>query len=240
MKSGMFCWFAPFTTPLDTMRILMCCMFSFGLLAYALGDCRKDCLSCHRHLHGRQDDFSLLICVMECEGKLSSRATWGLCSKATSGRKASLPLGFESWEEEASPALELWDGNLRRGKKSLRRFGDLTRVVDLSKAEEGNQVSKARGLIRQPEAEEDTSHGSPDLLGDFLGGSPFGYGEQRADPGVQELQKRFGGFIGVRKSARKWHNQKRFSEFLKQYLGMSPRSVDYEGMVDDLKEQNEI
>lgn len=177
---------------------------------------------------------------MECEGKLLSRATWGLCSQATS-LKASLPLGFESLEEDANPPLELWDGNLRRGKGALRRFGDLTRVVDLSKAEEAKQASKTRGLVRQPKAKEGTSDESQDLLGDFLGGGggPFGYG-QLADPGVQELQKRFGGFIGVRKSARKWHNQKRFSEFLKQYLGMSPRSVEYDSMADDLKEQNEI
>ncbi|XP_063247869.1 prepronociceptin isoform X2 [Prinia subflava] len=47
-------------------------------------------------------------------------------------------------------------------------------------------------------------------------------GEGRAAKGVQ---KRYGGFIGVRKSARKWNNQKRFSEFLKQYLGMAPRST---------------
>ncbi|KAM7062060.1 LOW QUALITY PROTEIN: prepronociceptin [Acridotheres tristis] len=46
--------------------------------------------------------------------------------------------------------------------------------------------------------------------------------EGRAAKGVQ---KRYGGFIGVRKSARKWNNQKRFSEFLKQYLGMAPRST---------------
>ncbi|XP_057244845.1 prepronociceptin, partial [Malurus melanocephalus] len=41
------------------------------------------------------------------------------------------------------------------------------------------------------------------------------------------VQKRYGGFIGVRKSARKWNNQKRFSEFLRQYLGMAPRSSEY-------------
>ncbi|XP_072188402.1 prepronociceptin isoform X2 [Excalfactoria chinensis] len=44
-------------------------------------------------------------------------------------------------------------------------------------------------------------------------------------PAARGVQKRYGGFIGVRKSARKWNNQKRFSEFLKQYLGMSPRST---------------
>nr|XP_054485665.1 prepronociceptin [Agelaius phoeniceus] len=46
-----------------------------------------------------------------------------------------------------------------------------------------------------------------------------------ADRAAKGVQKRYGGFIGVRKSARKWNNQKRFSEFLKQYLGMAPRST---------------
>uniref|UniRef100_A0A8B9YZA6 PNOC protein n=1 Tax=Buteo japonicus TaxID=224669 RepID=A0A8B9YZA6_9AVES len=53
------------------------------------------------------------------------------------------------------------------------------------------------------------------------------------------VQKRYGGFIGVRKSARKWNNQKRFSEFLKQYLGMSPRSSEYD-IAGGISEHNEI
>ncbi|NWV36165.1 PNOC protein, partial [Grantiella picta] len=47
------------------------------------------------------------------------------------------------------------------------------------------------------------------------------------EPWAKGVQKRYGGFIGVRKSARKWNNQKRFSEFLRQYLGMAPRSSEY-------------
>lgn len=193
--------------------------------------------------------FSLQICVMECEGKLFSSATWGFCSKATA--KASLPLGLDSLEEAANQPLEMWDGSLLRGRGNLKHLGDLTRMVDLSKAEDKKQVSKVSSLIRQPEAEEGASDGSqaplgdlqdqleiPKRLGGFLSG-PFGY-EQMAEPAVQELQKRYGGFIGVRKAARKWRNQKRFSEFLKQYLAMSPRSVEYDGFDDDLKEQNEI
>lgn len=185
---------------------------------------------------------------MECEGKLFSSAIWGLCHKAISG-KGSLSLDHSSLEEMKWP-LEMWDGSLKGGRSNLKHHGDLTRMVDLSNGED-KQLSKLSDLIRQRKAEDDTSDGSqtppgdlPDQLkipkraGDFLSG-PFNYG-QMEEPDVQELQKRFGGFIGVRKSARKWHNQKRFSEFLKQYLGMSPRSVDYDGLADDLKEQNEI
>uniref|UniRef100_A0A8D0C0R2 Prepronociceptin n=1 Tax=Salvator merianae TaxID=96440 RepID=A0A8D0C0R2_SALMN len=229
------------------MRTLVRSILSFCLLAYVLSDCRRDCLACHRHLYSHQDDFSLLICVMECEGKLLSRATWGLCSRATNG-KASLPLGLG---EEAGQPAEMWAAGPAGGRGHLKRLGDMNRMVERSKAEDEKPASQTRGLIHQPEAEEGTSDGGQAPLRDFqdpfvvpngIGGflnDPFSY-SQVAEPGVQELQKRFGGFIGVRKSARKWHNQKRFSEFLKQYLGMSPRSVEYDGLADDLKEQNEI
>lgn len=37
---------------------------------------------------------------------------------------------------------------------------------------------------------------------------------------MRPLKKRYGGFIGVRKSARKWNSQKRVNQLLRQYLGM--------------------
>ncbi|XP_062979848.1 prepronociceptin [Elgaria multicarinata webbii] len=232
------------------MRTLLGSFLSFCLLACVFSDCRKDCLNCHRHLYNHQNDFSLLICVMECEGKLFSSATWGLCHQVTSGM-ASWSLGLDSLEDDPKRPLEIWDGGLVGGRGHRKRLGDLTRVVDLNKADGEKRVSKLGGLVRPSEAEGGTSDGSqgplgglpgrleiPKRMGDFLS-APFSYG-QLAEPEVQELQKRFGGFIGVRKSARKWHNQKRFSEFLKQYLGMSPRSVEYDDSADDGKEQNEI
>ncbi|XP_037669315.1 prepronociceptin isoform X2 [Choloepus didactylus] len=55
---------------------------------------------------------------------------------------------------------------------------------------------------------------------------------EETEPGMDEageteqkqLQKRFGGFTGARKSARKLANQKRFSEFMRQYLVLSLQS----------------
>lgn len=44
------------------------------------------------------------------------------------------------------------------------------------------------------------------------------------DAEQKQLQKRFGGFTGARKSARKLASQKRFSEFMRQYLVLSLRS----------------
>uniref|UniRef100_A0A8D2ILB7 Prepronociceptin n=1 Tax=Varanus komodoensis TaxID=61221 RepID=A0A8D2ILB7_VARKO len=189
----------------------------------------------------------LQICVMECEGRLPSSATWDLCSKMPS-RKVSLRPGLDHAEDGSEWPLEKWDGGLLGGGGGLKPLGDLARAVDLSQADDEKQGSKLSGLLRQPEAEGDGGHGGrvppgalqghrevPRRMSDFLSG-PFSYG-QLAEPGVQELQKRFGGFIGVRKSARKWHNQKRFSEFLKQYLGMAPRSVEYDDFPDDAKEK---
>uniref|UniRef100_A0A8C2MYV7 Prepronociceptin n=2 Tax=Cricetulus griseus TaxID=10029 RepID=A0A8C2MYV7_CRIGR len=50
-------------------------------------------------------------------------------------------------------------------------------------------------------------------------------GADEADEAEQkQLQKRFGGFTGARKSARKLANQKRFSEFMRQYLVLSMQS----------------
>ncbi|XP_029057781.1 prepronociceptin isoform X1 [Monodon monoceros] len=56
--------------------------------------------------------------------------------------------------------------------------------------------------------------------------------QKGTEPGMEEvgameqrqLQKRFGGFTGARKSARKLANQKRFSEFMRQYLVLSMQS----------------
>jgi hypothetical protein len=56
--------------------------------------------------------------------------------------------------------------------------------------------------------------------------------QEDAEPGTdgageleqKQLQKRFGGFTGARKSARKLANQKRFSEFMRQYLVLSMQS----------------
>ncbi|XP_032071979.1 prepronociceptin-like [Thamnophis elegans] len=201
----------------DIMRMLLWGILSFCLLVYAHNDCRKDCRNCHRHLYNHQDDISLLICVMECQGKLFPSATWGLCNKAIS-RKRSLSLDHSSLEEMKWP-LEMWNGSLKGARNNLKHHSDLTRMLDLSDGED-KQVSKLSGLIHQPKAEDVTSDGSqtslgdlqdqlkiPKRVGDFLRG-PFNYGEME-EPKVRALQKRFGGFIGVRKYTRKWHNQKK-------------------------------
>lgn len=58
---------------------------------------------------------------------------------------------------------------------------------------------------------------------------------------MRPLQKRYGGFIGVRKSARKWNSQKRVNQLLRQYLGMrSSRSGRFNGPMSRVWRQNKL
>lgn len=74
---------------------------------------------------------------------------------------------------------------------------------------------------RQLEEDEDDTAEAVTLskrFGGFQRGR-HGYRKLIGSP-TRPLQKRYGGFIGVRKSARKWNNQKRVNQLLRQYLGM--------------------
>ncbi|NXI41123.1 PNOC protein, partial [Galbula dea] len=93
-----------------------------------------------------------------------------------------------------------------------------------------------RPLEVSREGEEEGLEAAPEDISRRLGAFPRG---SWPAPTAKGVQKRYGGFIGVRKSARKWNNQKRFSEFLKQYLGMSPRSSEYH-LAGGIGEHNEI
>ncbi|MBN3296444.1 PNOC protein, partial [Amia calva] len=196
------------------------------------------------------------ICILECEGKVPTAATWEICHKAAG--KSSYPVGggaLKRGVEVAQLPLDLEDGGLLY-TGALKRFTDVTQAFDVDKVEGEKRVSKIREAYRtEGESEEGplepeslpgdeyavpAPEGSIDLskrFGGFLKGK-YGY-RKLMEPG-RSLQKRYGGFIGVRKSARKWNNQKRFSEFLKQYLGMSTRSSEYNSLSADITEQNEI
>ncbi|XP_068864772.1 prepronociceptin [Aphelocoma coerulescens] len=182
------------------MRAVLWDLLLLCLFARARGDCRGDCLHCDRQLY--RDSFDVLICILECEGEAVPRATWELCAAA--GRAAPRPrdLAAEPWPG-AAPALPAGPADPLQVTELLRRRG-----ADTDEA--------APGTFPQP-PEEDISR--------RLGRFPPGTGGWHPAPAAKGVQKRYGGFIGVRKSARKWNNQKRFSEFLKQYLGMAPRST---------------
>lgn len=88
----------------------------------------------------------------------------------------------------------------------------------------------------------ETERGDPQLsvfkrFGGFIKGR---HGYRKLTSSGRSYQKRYGGFTGIRKSARKWNNQKRFSKFLKQYLGMTTRASEFNGMSGDPTLKNEV
>ncbi|KAM9616081.1 prepronociceptin isoform 1-T1 [Morphnus guianensis] len=144
------------------------------------------------------------VCILECEGEAVPRATWELCA-AAAGRAAPRPRDLQDasdpWHGAAAPAVPV----------SPLQVSELLR----HREDEDEGVEPAPDAFPQP----------PEDISRQLGGFPRGTRGSWPAPTARGVQKRYGGFIGVRKSARKWNNQKRFSEFLKQYLGMSPRST---------------
>ncbi|XP_074541598.1 prepronociceptin b [Halichoeres trimaculatus] len=107
---------------------------------------------------------------------------------------------LESSEEgEDLPGLDL---SLVEEKRKLRAEGD--RGSDSPLEANGDIDPEAVTLSKRFGGFQRGRHGYRKLIG-----SP-----------MRPLQKRYGGFIGVRKSARKWNNQKRVNQLLRQYLGM--------------------
>ncbi|NXL68821.1 PNOC protein, partial [Chordeiles acutipennis] len=184
------------------MRAVIWDLLLLCLFARVRGDCRGDCLHCDRQLY--RDSFDVLICILECEGEAVPRATWELCAAAAAaaagGRAAPRP-------RELQDTGDPWHEAATNPLQMLRR-----------RESEDEGVEETPVAFQQPP--EDIARGDVGL--------PRGPRGWWLAPAAKGVQKRYGGFIGVRKSARKWNNQKRFSEFLKQYLGMSPRSSEYD------------
>ncbi|KAG7508496.1 proenkephalin-A-like [Solea senegalensis] len=101
--------------------------------------------------------------------------------------------------------------------------GDDLQGLDLSLVDEGMKLREERNVESDSHLEEDEDDSSEAVIlskrfGGFQRGR-HGYRKLISSP-IRPLQKRYGGFIGVRKSARKWNSQKRVNQLLRQYLGM--------------------
>nr|XP_020479163.1 prepronociceptin-like [Monopterus albus]XP_020479164.1 prepronociceptin-like [Monopterus albus] len=225
-------------------------------------DCQADCLSCSNFLP-KQLNFNIMVCIIGCEGDLSTAFSWDFCHKALSVPVSSLGGTMQKRPEEEVEALfpeveEKVEGGLLV-PIALQRFDHVTRALRVDERDQngkGSQLSTAynsqdalplecEGDAGQEEGDADiAARGQDDVslsvskrFGGFVKGR-HGY-KKLMSPG-RSYQKRYGGFIGIRKSARKWNNQKRFSEFLKQYLGMSTRATEFNSVSEDLTQQNEV
>ncbi|KAJ8341832.1 hypothetical protein SKAU_G00341230 [Synaphobranchus kaupii] len=240
-------------TPLWTLLLLLC------LCVPGRCDCQRDCLACGQSLP-KEQAFSMLACLVECEGGTAPTSTWELCRRVIDQAQfSSLPRGgsmLKRDEEELAALLPTNQGNSRLlYSGALQHFSQVARALGLDELDREVRTaqlstgyhSQQHGSEEEEREEEEDGAGEGQREGAALnlnkrfGGflkSKHGY-RKLMDPG-RSLHKRYGGFIGVRKSARKWNNQKRFSEFLKQYLGMSTRSSEFDSVSADITEQNEV
>ncbi|XP_069546423.1 prepronociceptin isoform X2 [Brachyistius frenatus] len=228
-------------------------------------DCQTDCLSCSNILP-KQLSFNPMVCLIECEGKVSPSFTWDFCRNALSSPISSLGAPVRKRSQEEVEALfpeeeeQQMDGGLLL-PMALQRFDHVTRALGMDERDlrgKGGTLGTAYNSQNAPPLEDEyedeagqeagdadvAARGKSDAglsvskrFGGFIKGR-HGYRKLMA-PG-RSYQKRYGGFIGIRKSARKWNNQKRFSEFLKQYLGMSARATEFNSVSEDLTQQNEV
>lgn len=200
----------------------------------------------------------LQVCLLECEGHVSSSLTWEVCKRAVKlPHQPMFPEGGallkRTGEELALTSLDLNSDSELLQSAAAERFqeGDRDETpleqrsvqYDSSLLETSEEEGEGEGLqglnlglvdeemkLReernaesdsQLETDEDEASEAVTLskrFGGFQRGR-HGYRKLIGSP-VRPLQKRYGGFIGVRKSARKWNSQKRVNQLLRQYLGM--------------------
>uniref|UniRef100_A0A4W6CIA8 Prepronociceptin b n=1 Tax=Lates calcarifer TaxID=8187 RepID=A0A4W6CIA8_LATCA len=206
--------------PLWCLVVLLACLFAPGR-----SDCQGECVACGLLLQQQQQlqqAFNTMVCLLECEGHVSSSLTWEVCKRAVKlSHHPMFPEGgalFKRTGEE----LELTSLDLNSDSELLQSTDETPleqRSVQydsslLESSEEGGEGLQLEG------AEDDSSEAIAlsKRFGGFQRGR-HGYRKLIGSP-VRPLQKRYGGFIGVRKSARKWNSQKRVNQLLRQYLGM--------------------
>ncbi|XP_029001236.1 prepronociceptin [Betta splendens] len=222
-------------------------------------DCQADCVSCSNILPTHLS-FKPLVCLIECEANAAPASSWDSCRRALLLPLSSLSGALQRRSQEEVEALFPEEETQVEG--GLLLPVDLPRFVHANQAlgmdqrgVTGNQLNAAyksedaislEDEYEEEEAEQGDGHSDSaagpqaDLglsiskrFGGFVKGR---HGYRKLLSPVRAFQKRYGGFTGIRKSARKWNNQKRFSEFLKQYLGMSTRAAELDGVAGDLSQ----
>lgn len=197
----------------------------------------------------------LQVCLLECEGHVSSSLTWEVCKHAIKvSHLPTIPEGGPLFKRTGE-ALEMTSldlnsdsellqaaatENFQQGDQDETSFerrsvqydssllessedGEGLQGLALSLADEERKPREERNMESDSQLEKDEDDSSEAVtlskrFGGFQRGR-HGYRKLIGSP-MRPLQKRYGGFIGVRKSARKWNSQKRVNQLLRQYLGM--------------------
>ncbi|XP_006793006.1 prepronociceptin b [Neolamprologus brichardi] len=238
--------------PLWCLVVLLACLFSPGC-----SDCQGQCVACGLLLQQQQleQTFNTMVCLLECEGRISSSLTWDVCKRAVklslhptlSGGGAlfkrtgeeleltSVDLNSDSELVQSTAAEHFQEGGRDETPFEQRSVqydssllgsseeGEGLQSLDLSLTDEEQQPREERNVESDGQLEADEGESSEGVaLSKRFGGFQRGRHAYRKLLGssMRPLQKRYGGFIGVRKSARKWNSQKRVNQLLRQYLGM--------------------
>jgi len=182
----------------------------------------------------------LQVCLLECEGHVSSSLTWEVCRRAVSrhptlsegaalfkrtGEELQLTsLDLDSDGEPAADEAPFEQRGVRYDSSPMEseEDGEGPRGPVLSLLADGEREVRNVGSDGQQEGLSEDEGSEAVVLSKRFGGfqrGRHGYRKLIGSP-MRALQKRYGGFIGVRKSARKWNSQKRMNQLLRQYLGM--------------------
>ncbi|XP_020365985.1 prepronociceptin b [Rhincodon typus] len=191
------------------------CLLSLVLLFYLVpcsqGDCVAECLTCHKLFYQRQH-FNVLVCILQCKGKVISSVVWEECRKIASAS----PVGVST-----SQTRSLSFGNAGSNSRinSANTWGFLQTMKTMWPNGSVKHVydDGAETIFEMDNSQQETERK---------------HHIREVAEGNRSFQKRYGGFMGVRKSVRNWSNlnrqtnQKRYSKFLRQYLGLTTRSTE--------------
>ncbi|XP_038656412.1 prepronociceptin b [Scyliorhinus canicula] len=211
------------------------------------GDCAAECLTCNKLVYQHQH-FNVLICILQCKGQVTSSVIWDNCRKSGSASSV-LPLGV-STSQIGSHSFGSAGNNGRGNSGSTRGFLQIMKIMLPNGSMEGISDDGAEATFEVDNSQQDTkmpsdesSYGSraeplaSNQYGGFMERKP---NFREVAEGNRSFQKRYGGFMGVRKSIRNWSNlsrqtnQKRYSKFLRQYLGLATRSAEYDSLPGNL------
>ncbi|XP_007906734.1 prepronociceptin [Callorhinchus milii] len=188
------------------------------LAACAQGQCPADCLTCDRMLQPAQR-FNILVCALRCEGKL-----WDECRREETVKEGETVQPVGSWPlaggKAAGLGVSLSVGQSQPGAWGLHPGGAVS---------SGPVWPLGDGLYLSP-------------LGLSVSGKKRDLGPRAVEVN-RSFQKRYGGFMGVRKSIRDWRtlnrqsSQKRYSKaLLRRYFGLAARSSQYQSSAAQLNQ----
>ncbi|XP_041043086.1 prepronociceptin b [Carcharodon carcharias] len=212
------------------------------------GDCVAECLTCNKLFYQHQH-FNILVCILQCEGQvISSPVIWEECRKIASASSV-LPLGVSTSQTRS---LSLGSAGNNGGVNSGNTHGFLqtTKIMLPNGSTEGIYNDGAKATFEVDNSQQGTEmpsdqssygfHAEPLASNRYGGVMEKKHNFKEVVEGNKSFQKRYGGFMGVRKSVRNWSNlsrqtnQKRYSKFLRQYLGLTARSTEYDSLPDNL------